>query len=231
MKISIVAFASARDAIGAARTEVELAEAATVETLAEELGRRYPDLRPLWPRLALAVDGILARPGTALHDGSEVALLPPVSGGSGAPVSPVPVSLVNGEPDPAPLLAAVDDPAHGATLLFLGRVRGDRDGRAVTHLTYEAYEPMALAALRRIVEEIEAARGCRLAIAHRIGEAPAGRTTVAIAASAPHREAAYAASREALERLKREVPIWKREHYADGAADWLEVEPLSRSRG
>lgn len=226
MKVTVVAFASAREAIGESRVELELPGAATtVEALGRELLGRWPALEPLWRRLALAVDGSLATPATPVPDGAEVALLPPVSGGDGEAVS-----LVAGEPDVASLLAAVAHPAHGATLLFLGRVRGDRDGRAVTHLTYEAYEPMALAALRRIVAELEAAGGCRLALSHRLGEAPAGEATVAIAVSAPHRDGAYRASREALERLKREVPIWKREHYADGEADWLEVEPLGRER-
>lgn len=226
MRVVVVAFASARDALGAARVRLELpGEDTTIELLARALRADYPALAPLWPRLAVAIDGTLAGPGDRIADGAEVALLPPVSGGSGEPAA-----LVAGEPDPAPLLAAVGDPAHGATLLFVGRVRGVRGGRTVTRLTYEAYEPMALAAMRRIVAELERERPCRVALAHRVGEAPVGQATVAIAVSAPHRDEAYAASREALERLKREVPIWKREHYADGAADWLEVEPLSRAR-
>jgi molybdopterin synthase catalytic subunit len=227
MRLTVLAFASAREAIGAGRIEVELAGASTtVAELGRELRRRHPALEPLWPRLALAVDGTLARAETPVADGAEVALLPPVSGGGSDAVS-----LVRGELELSPLLAVVAEPAHGATLLFLGRVRDHRQGRAVTHLTYQAYEPMAVAAMRRIVAEIEAAMACRLALSHRLGKADAGEATVAIAVSAPHRDGAYAASREALERLKREVPIWKREHYADGKAEWLEVEPLSRSRG
>ena len=226
MKLAVLAFASAREAIGAGRIELELAGASTtVAELGHELRRRYPALEPLWPRLALAVDGTLAGSETPVGDGAEVALLPPVSGGASEAVS-----LVRGELELSALLAAVADPAHGATLVFLGRVRDHRRDRAVTHLSYQAYEPMALAAMRRIVAEIEVSRACRVALSHRLGEAGVGQATVAIAVSAPHRDEAYAANREALERLKREVPIWKREHYADGDAAWLEVEALSPSR-
>jgi molybdopterin synthase catalytic subunit len=225
VKVVVVGFASARDALGGPRVELDLpGDSTSLEALAGELCRRFPDLLPHWSRLALAVDGRLATADTVVGDGAEVALLPPVSGGGAEPAS-----LVAGEPDPVPLLAAVADPAHGATVLFVGRVRAHRAGRAVTHLTYEAYGRMALEALRRIVGELEGPGTCRVALSHRLGEARAGETTVAIAVSAAHREAAYAVSRLALERLKREVPIWKREHYADGAADWLEVEPLTRS--
>jgi len=226
MRVTIVAFASAREALGAARVELQLpGSGTTIEALGRELQRLHPALEPLWPRLALAVDGTLAGAETLVADGAEVALLPPVSGGGSEAAS-----LVRGELELSALLAAVADPAHGATLVFLGRVRDHRQGRAVTRLTYQAYEPMALAAMRRIVAEIEASRACRVALSHRLGDAGAGETTVAIAVSAPHRDEAYQASREALERLKREVPIWKREHYAGGEADWLEIEPLSRGR-
>jgi molybdopterin synthase catalytic subunit len=89
---------------------------------------------------------------------------------------------------------------------------------------------MAEERLSRIVAEIEAAHdGLALAIVHRLGEVPAGEASVAIAAASPHRAAAYAASREALERLKREVPIWKREHYAGGGVRWREEEALGRT--
>jgi molybdopterin synthase catalytic subunit len=96
----------------------------------------------------------------------------------------------------------------------------------VARLTYTAYRPMALAALERIVRELEMTGEARVAVVHRLGEVPVGEPSVVIAAASAHRRAAYEASREALERLKREVPIWKREHYADGEAAWREEEPL-----
>ena len=96
----------------------------------------------------------------------------------------------------------------------------------MAQLTYSAYAAMAERRLQRIAEELAARHGARVAIAHRLGTLVPGEASVVIATAAAHREAAYAASRECLERLKREVPVWKREHYADGEARWREEEAL-----
>jgi molybdopterin synthase catalytic subunit len=106
-------------------------------------------------------------------------------------------------------------------------VRNHHGGRAVERLTYSAYRSMAEERLLTIVREIEAEEDdLALAIVHRLGEVPAGEASVAIAAASPHRAAAYEASRRALERLKKEVPIWKRERYAGGEEAWREEEKL-----
>lgn len=127
---------------------------------------------------------------------------------------------------PASVLAAVADPAHGAVALFVGTVRARHASRSVTGIDYSAYEPMAESVLARIEEETGRHHAARVAIRHRLGALRVGDASVAIAAGSPHREAAFAACREALERLKREAPIWKRERYADGSAEWREEEPL-----
>lgn len=244
MRVRLLAFASAADALGAGESEIELPEGADVGRLRSELERRHPEIGPLWSRLAVAVDGEIAGLGTALREGAEVALLPPVSGGApeAAPEPPHLRAALTEEPIRAEdAVAAVAAPARGAVVLFLGTVRdreraaagsGGEPARPVERLTYSAYRPMAEERLLRIVEEIEAAHdGLALAIVHRLGEVPAGEASVAIAAASPHRAAAYAASREALERLKREVPIWKREHYAGGGARWREEEVLDPTPG
>lgn len=129
--------------------------------------------------------------------------------------------------DPAALLAAVASPRRGAVVLFLGTARDHHRGRAVTLLAYDAYRPMAEERLARIVAELSNPdEEIAVEIVHRLGEVPAGEASVAIAAASPHRAAAYDASRLALERLKKEVPIWKRESYADGGSVWREEEPL-----
>ena len=121
--------------------------------------------------------------------------------------------------------------ASGALLLFVGRVRDHHRGRAVERLTYSAYRPMAERALARIARELEGGSpGLAVRIVHRLGELAPGEASVAIAVTSPHREEAYRASRAALERLKREVPIWKRELYADGELVWREEEPLAAGR-
>ena len=124
--------------------------------------------------------------------------------------------------DPARVLAAVRGPERGAALLFLGDVRAANEGRKVLFLEYEAYEPMARRGLESIGDAL-AARfpGLALAIVHRLGRLEVGETSVAIAAAAPRRADAYAASREAIERLKREVAIWKKEHF-EGGELWVE---------
>lgn len=228
MKVRVLGFASAGDALGAGEVEIELPEGSDLAALRRRLDRDHPALAALWPRLAVAVDGSLAAAGEPLHDGAEVALLPPVSGGAGGePRSPA-SGLIDGPLDPARAIAAVARPGRGAVLTFLGTVRDHHAGRAVERLTYTAYRPMAEAALGRIAGELEAAGGdLGVAIFHRLGEVPVGEASVVIVTASPHRAAAYDASRTALERLKAEVPIWKREHYAGGGAEWREEEPLT----
>ena len=129
--------------------------------------------------------------------------------------------------DVAAVERAVASEECGAVLLFLGTVRNHHAGRPVARLTYTAYRPMASANLERIVDELEAdGDRLRMAIVHRLGDVPLGEPSVVIAVASPHREAAYDASRTALERLKKEVPIWKREHYTDGEVTWREEESL-----
>lgn len=233
MKIRLLAFASASDALGAAEREIELPDGSDVAALRAELVRRHPELDALWSRLAVAIDGEIAGPAAPIPDGAEVALLPPVSGGSaGASGSvaapPRPPAALTDEPiDAVAAIAAVSSPSRGAVLLFLGTVRNHHGGRTVERLTYSAYRSMAEERLLRIVREIETeGDDLGLAIVHRLGEVPAGEASVAIAAAAPHRAAAYEASRRALERLKKEVPIWKRESYAGGEEAWREEEKL-----
>lgn len=135
--------------------------------------------------------------------------------------------LVDRPIDVAAVQARVAGDEHGAVLLFLGNVRNHHQGRQVAKLVYSAYRPMAEQVLRRIARELEAgAKRLRLAIVHRLGEVPVGEASVVIAVASPHREAAYDASRRALERLKKEAPIWKREQYADGETVWREEESL-----
>jgi molybdopterin synthase catalytic subunit/molybdopterin converting factor small subunit len=224
MKIHVLAFASASDALGASEMELEMPEGSRVIDLRTRLDQEHPGMIPLWTRLAVAVNGRVVSPEEPLGEGVEVALLPPVSGGSGeAPVA----ELVDGPVDCGRAVAAVSGPERGAVVVFLGTVRDHHAGRPVAKLTYTAYRPMALEGLRRIVTDLESsAPGLRAAIVHRLGEVPVGEASVVIAVSSPHRAAAYEASRTALERLKAEIPIWKREHYADGEAAWREEEPL-----
>lgn len=131
--------------------------------------------------------------------------------------------LVRDPIDPTALLRAVANPANGAVLLFLGVVREVNDGRAVTGIEYSAYESMAARELANIAAEASERFGTPgVAIEHRLGELALEEASVAIVVAHPRRDGAYAASRWMIEELKRRVPIWKLEHYADGTREWVD---------
>lgn len=223
MNVRILAFASAREALGADEIDFELPAGSDLAALRDGLTARHRGLEALWPRLAIAVDGRIEHENVELVDGQEVALLPPVSGGQDDRVA-----LVDGPIAIADVIASVASPRRGAVVVFLGNVRDSHLERAVERLTYDAYRAMAEAGLETIVDEVsDEASDLAIAIHHRLGVVEAGETSVAIVAAAPHRALAFDASRTVLERLKHEVPIWKREHYADGQAAWREEESLT----
>ena len=129
--------------------------------------------------------------------------------------------------DPAALVEAVQSPAHGAVSSFLGLVRDHHGGREVIRLEYSAYEPMAEAECARIVAEAEGRWPVRVLVRHRIGVLEIGEPAVAIAVGAAHRDAAFTACRYVIEEVKRRVPIWKKEFYADGTIEWVGAGALA----
>ncbi|HSJ09127.1 MAG TPA: molybdenum cofactor biosynthesis protein MoaE [Longimicrobiales bacterium] len=133
--------------------------------------------------------------------------------------------------DPAMVLAAVGSAADGAVLLFLGTVREQNDGRPVSGMRYDSYAEMAEPVLGEILDAAAAQFGTdRIAAVHRVGELAVGDVAVAVAVSAPHRAAAFDAARHIMEEIKVRLPVWKHEHYIDGASRWLDgaVPPESR---
>ena len=123
--------------------------------------------------------------------------------------------------DPGRAAALVADPAHGGTAMFIGSTRAEGEGpHAVVALEYDAYEEMAHEVAGTLAREVAARYGVRLAVMHRLGVVPAGEASLVIAASAPHRAAAFAACRFALEAIKRDLPVWKREIRANGRGAW-----------
>ncbi len=217
MPVTILFFAAARDAAGAARQALDPAPA-TVGELRRRLLALRPSLGPVLARSRIAVDGQFAEDGAPVPDGSEVAILPPVAGGAPA------LALVDRPLRLDEVVLAVASHGCGGLVTFTGLVRDSTRGRAVIRLEYEAYSGMAERTLARIGEEVGARRGCRVAVLHRIGVLVPGDAAVVIACAAPHRSPAFLACEEVLERLKREVPIWKREVYGDGAM-WVGMGP------
>jgi molybdopterin synthase catalytic subunit len=170
--------------------------------------------------MLIMVNQQYAAQDTVLHDGDEVAFIPPVSGGA-----PARLFRVTDQPlDARETEAAVRDPSCGAVITFTGEVRDQARGQDVTALDYEAYAEAAERMMTTIADEIERELGVdRIAIVHRVGLLSPGDASVVISVASPHRDEAFKAARHAIERLKQIVPIWKKEHYAGGAT-WIGSE-------
>jgi len=218
MLIRVVYFALLRERLGAAEETLEVNPGATVADAMTRLVARHEVLSGFTKSLLIAVNQALVPADFPLHDGDELALLPPVSGGS----ANLPRCRLSREPLVVQeVIDAVTGPEQGGLVLFCGMVRDHNLGKQIVRLDYEAYDAMAVRAMTTIADAIMAEHaGARIAMVHRVGSLRIGDLAVIIAASAPHRAEAFAACRSAIERLKKEVPIWKKEFSADGS-EWL----------
>ena len=209
MHVKVLYFAHARTARGCAQEVLELPDGAEVRDVRRLLEER---LGSAVPSFQMARNAGYAAPDDALREGDEIAIIPPVSGGS-ALLGPDPVDL------PA-LIAVVTGPDQGAICIFLGTVRNEFQGRPTLRLHYEAYPEMAERELQAIADAAEARHHARIALYHRTGTLELEDVSVGIVAASPHRADAFAACREVIEEIKRTVPIWKREIAPDGAQAW-----------
>jgi molybdopterin synthase catalytic subunit len=217
-------FAGQRDIVGQAELSRRVAPGTTVGGVWEQLVRDYPRLSGYSGRLLYAVNEEFSDLTTVLHDGDEVAYIPPVSGGTTD--LPQPFALSETSLDPAPLVRLVQTASDGAVVTFAGVVRDNFAGRATASLTYEAYPAMALRVLAQIADEARDRWPIgKAAVHHRVGRLAIGETAVLVVVAAPHRQAAFDAAGYMMDRIKEIAPIWKREHWADGASDWHETLP------
>ena len=208
MQVTVRLFAGLRERAGFGARAVELSDGARVADAWGALDLGDP------PRgLLYAVNREYAEPDHALVDGDEVALIPPVSGGA---------FRLSAEPlDPGAVADEVADDRAGAIATFVGTVRRESRGRTVVHLEYEAYEGMAEQVMEQIADELRPRYDlCAIAIHHRTGRVGIGEPSVAIAVSAPHRQDALAACKDAIDTLKQRVPLWKKEVY-EGGEEWI----------
>jgi molybdopterin synthase catalytic subunit len=214
MTVTVRLFAILRERAGSDSVEIELPEGATVGDAFERLAAA-PGLGELVGRLPLrmAVNREYAGEGTAIRAGDELALIPPISGGAAGRTR----ASVTAEPlDAGELSAWVGDPGAGAIVTFQGVTR------EVASLDYEAYREMAEERIAAILAECVERHGLLAAAAeHRVGKVARGEPGVVVAVSAGHREEAFAGAREAIDRIKAEAPIWKRELDAAGAGTWV----------
>lgn len=224
MQVRVLFFGVLKDLAGRSSDELSLPESARAGDVVGRYEQQFPALAGMRSSIAIAVNQEYVRQDSALHSGDEVALLPPVSGGSAAD-APV-VRLVHERIVPHNIVPSLERPEDGAIVIFDGVVRNHSRDRRTLYLDYEAYEPMALRKLEELATEARERFPIRnLGIVHRLGRIEIGESSVLIAVYSAHRAAAFDACRWVIDTLKRTVPIWKKEYFEDGAI-WADGEPF-----
>ena len=232
MQVRVVSFGVLKDWLGSAMATVELPEGATARELLARLCERRP--ATLLRGIAVSVNAEYATVAQVLREGDEVGLLPPVSGGSGTQSEPssesaakeVYIALTRERIDAQKLIAAARQGEDGAVVVFDGMVRNNSRGRPTLYLDYEAYEEMAEKQMNTLANEARGRFGVRhVTMVHRLGRLQVGETSVLIVVASEHRAQAFEACRWLIDTLKKTVPIWKKETFADGAV-WAAGEPF-----
>jgi molybdopterin synthase catalytic subunit/molybdopterin converting factor small subunit len=229
MRVRILFFGMLKDIVGRPEDWLDLETGATLGRVFEHYGIQFPRIREMAGSIVLARNHEFSDTTAAIADGDEIAFLPPVSGGAGGFLHEI---AENGN-----LFALTRHPIEtrkiadhllrgddGAVVTFEGVVRNNTNGRKTRFLDYECYEPMAVKLMARIGRDIAAAYAIdRIVLVHRLGRMLIGEASVAVIVTAPHRKPAFEAALEGINRIKRLVPIWKKEHFADGEV-WVEGE-------
>ncbi|MCZ6699041.1 MAG: molybdenum cofactor biosynthesis protein MoaE [Planctomycetota bacterium] len=219
--ISVKFYGPAREVTGETQISIDFEDGETLADVTRRLAERFPRLGEA-SGVRLALNRAFVPPEHVLSDGDEVAVIPPVSGGS----SSERVALVRKPIDMGDLVADMHDTHAGAVASFAGNVRRDaRDGKELVALDYEAYEEMALEQLGCIrTRAIEQHDILDAAIVHRLGRLGLGETSIAVVVIAGHRREAFDACRWIVDAVKADAPIWKKDVWADGSVSW--VDPI-----
>ncbi|HZW79659.1 MAG TPA: molybdopterin converting factor subunit 1 [Candidatus Deferrimicrobiaceae bacterium] len=226
MRVRVLFFGMLKDLAGRSSDTLELPEGSTLTDLLKHYEERIPRLKNSFSSMAVAVNQEYATAATKLKLGDEVALLPPVSGGSGERESDSHALIVHTPIDTSRILADIKCGEDGAVVGFEGIVRNQTRGRTTLYLDYEAYEDMALRQMERLAEQALKEFQIRdVALVHRLGQLEIGETSVLIVVASAHRAAAFDSCRWLIDTLKRTVPIWKKEYFEDGAV-WADGEPF-----
>jgi molybdopterin synthase catalytic subunit len=240
IKVHVLFFGAARDAAGHTEIDLSLPGLTIAADALEQILSAYPELRRFGRSLLFAVNQEYAQNDREIHDGDELAVFPPVSGGSAGSAGIPPAAglkttetgrskddffeLTTEPIDVGGVARRVVLPECGATVTLDGYAREWTRGRRTLYLVYEAYAPMVISELQRLGREAhERFDIAHIGIVHRTGRLEIGATSVAISVSAPHRRAAFEACEWAIRELKRTVPIWKKEVFEDGEV-WVEGE-------
>ena len=218
LEVVVRFFALYRERAGRGALPINMSPGSTLSQLIEEIRVRFPKLAPPEVSIVAAVNGEYGSPDTVLHDGDDIALIPPVSGGESM------IEITRQPLKPEEITAKVRKDTNGAVVTFLGTTRVFAEGKKVVYLEYEAYEDMALRELEKIRAEILSESQLEdMAISHRIGRVDIGEISLVVAVASPHRKAAFEACHQAVDRLKETVPIWKKEAFEDGY-HWVACE-------
>jgi molybdopterin converting factor subunit 1 len=222
MQVRVLFFGMLKDLAGRADHTLELPAGASLGDALQQCTRLIPGLAALSSVIAMSVNQEYSAPDTPLHGGDEIALLPPVSGGTQIPYA----AIIRAKIDAQAIAANLKHPEDGALVLFEGIVRNHTRGRRSLYLDYQAYEDMALKMMERLASEALTQFQIRdVALVHRLGRLEIGETSVLIAVASAHRAPAFEACRWLIDTLKRTVPIWKKEYFEDGAV-WADGEPF-----
>ncbi len=230
MQIRVLAFGVLRELLPSAQFSLDLSAPCTAGEIVDKLASESApsavpataSFAPIWSSIAVAVNREYAHRSRVLADGDELALLPPVSGGAPRPL----ISLTHDVINAPTILASLRHPQDGAVAIFDGMVRDNSRGRKTRFLVYESYQEMALQQMRQLAAEARLRFPIHeVAMIHRLGKLEIGESSIVIAVCSAHRAAAFDACRWLIDTLKTTVPIWKHEHFEDGAV-WAPGEPF-----
>jgi len=220
MQVKLLFFATLKDIVGSRELQLDVPAGSTIADLLTRLEGKYPRFKDYRPVLLTAINEEYVGKEAPINEGDEVAIFPPVSGGA---ETPNPLVVITREPIDAQKIARqLLRGEDGAICVFEGVVRNNSKGKRTLHLVYEAYETMAFKKLEEIGQFVRQAWDIdRIALIHRLGHMDIGETSVAVIVTSAHRRVAFDACHYAIDKLKKVVPIWKKEFFEDGEV-WVE---------
>jgi molybdopterin converting factor subunit 1 len=228
MRVKVLLFGQLKDIVGKQEESLDLESGAPLSAVMDYYSVRYPKFQGLTKSIACSINQEYAQASAPLKEGDEVGLLPPVSGGKSKPagLKSAHCAIVREPIDIQAIRKNLEHPEDGSALFFDGIVRNNTRGRRTLYLDYEAYEAMALNEMEKLAQAaLEQFKVRDVCLVHRLGRLEIGETSVLIGVASAHRVAAFEACRWLIDTLKKTVPIWKKEHFEDGAV-WADGEPF-----